>query len=71
MLLFRSEEHLDRWLEETGSRRGELLTLEQLRVMADEWYGSKLDPDWRRKTPEEAQAIFDRIGLSGDFWRLR
>ena len=70
MLLFRSEEHVERWLGQTGRERGELITLDQLRVMADEWYGSKLDPGWRRKTQEEAQAIFERIGLTGDFWRL-
>ena len=70
MLLFRSEEHVERWLEQTGEPRGGLITLEQLRALAEEWYARKLEPDWRRHTPEEAQAFFERIGLTGEFWRL-
>jgi hypothetical protein len=29
-----------------------------------------MDPGWRRRTPEEARALFDSLGLTGDFWRL-
>jgi hypothetical protein len=27
-------------------------------------------PDWRRRTPEEAEAVFASLGLTGEFWRL-
>lgn len=34
-------------------------------------YQDRADPSWRRRTAEEAEAIFAEIGLVGDFWRLR
>jgi hypothetical protein len=34
------------------------------------WYGRHLDRDWRKWTVPEAQAVFDQVGLTGDFWRL-
>jgi len=29
-----------------------------------------MNPDWRRRTPEEATEAFASIGLIGDFWNL-
>jgi hypothetical protein len=71
MLLFRSEEHVDRWVEEGKGPRGATLTPHQLWGLASAWYGNRMDPDWRRRTPEEAEAVFASLGLTGDFWRLR
>ena len=70
MLLFRSEEHLETWLDERGEERGATLTLEQQWGLAAKWYSNRLDPDWRRRTPEETQEVFAGLGLTGDFWRL-
>lgn len=70
MLLFRSEQHVDRWCRQWSRPRGGILTLEQVWALATEWYGSRLNPDWRPKTTAEAQSAFDRIGLVGDFWSL-
>jgi hypothetical protein len=71
MLAFRSEEHVDRWCESQGLARGALLTPEQQWRLADAWYATRLAPDWRRGTPDEAEAVFAGLGLVGDFWRLR
>jgi hypothetical protein len=71
MLLFRSEEHVDRWVADGHGPRGALLTTDQLWGLADGWYRNRLDPEWRRRTPEEAEALFAQLGLTGDFWRLR
>ena len=70
MLLFRSEEHVDRWGEERGLPRGGILSLDQLWGLASIWYRDRLEPDWRRRTAEEAQKVFEGLGLSGEFWRL-
>jgi hypothetical protein len=70
MLLFRSEEHVDRWSEQRGGGRGGLLMPDQLWRLADAWYRDRMSPDWRRRTTEEAQAVFEDIGLTGPFWRL-
>ena len=71
MLLFRSEEHVDRWSEQRGTERGGLLTPDQLWRLADTWYRDRLSPGWRRRTPDEAQAVLEEIGLTGPFWRLQ
>ena len=70
MLLFRSEEHLQRWLDRHGYERGALMTLPQIWGLAQAWYRDRLSPDWRRRTPAEAEAVFESLGLTGDFWRL-
>ena len=70
MLLFRSEEHLERWLRLRRVTRGGTMSIEQQWELAIAWYGSRLDRDWRRKTPKEAQAVFTGLGLTGDFWSL-
>ena len=71
MLAFRSEAHVERWCASKGLERGALLTPEQQWRLAEAWYGNRLSPDWRRRTPAEAQALFAELGLEGAFWRLR
>jgi hypothetical protein len=70
MLLFRSEEHVERWTLERGTSRGAFLTLEQQWELSRIWFHDRLDPGFRRRTIEEAQAVFERIGLTGAFWSL-
>jgi Alkylmercury lyase len=71
MLLFRDEEHVERWAERGGHPKGGVLTPEQLWDLARIWYENRLEPDWRRRTADEAQAVFEEIGLTGPFWDLR
>ena len=71
MLGFRSEAHVDRWLEQRGLPRGAVFSLEQLWGLADAWYADRLAPDWQRRTAAEAEAVFAGLGLAGDFWRLQ
>ena len=66
MLLFRSEEHVER----SGKTLGAFMTPEQLWRLADTWYHDRDDPAWRRRSADEAEAVFDEIGLGGEFWRL-
>jgi len=68
MNLFRSEEHIERWL---GARRpGATIPVETLSRLAHAWWGDRLDPGWRPHTRERKQAILDGLGLTGPFWRL-
>jgi hypothetical protein len=46
------------------------MTPQQAWDLSQQWYGNRLEPDFRRPTNDEAQAIFERVGLTGDFWRL-
>jgi hypothetical protein len=70
MLLFRSEEHVDRWCKQWNRPRGGTMSLAQGWMLAQLWYGDRLDPDWRVKSAEEAQAAFSQVGLTADFWQL-
>jgi len=68
MNLFRSEEHIARWL---GRRApGATLSVTQLSELAHAWWGDRLAPDWRPRTRDQNQAILDDLGLTGEFWRL-
>ena len=70
MSLFRSEEHVARWLEANGYEAGATLTAERMCELAYAWWSDRLAPDWRPHTLEQNQAILDGLGLTGDCWRL-
>ena len=70
MLLFRSEEHLERWLSERGLQRGATMTVAQQWALARAWYSDRMTPDWQRRTPQEAESVFADVGLLGEFWKL-
>lgn len=67
MLLFRDEEHVAR----SEKPRGATMTPLQMWQLADAWYHDRASTSWRRRTAEEAEALFEEIGLVGDFWRQR
>jgi hypothetical protein len=47
------------------------MTLDQGWQLAAAWFVDRLEPGWRRKRPDETQALFESIGLRGPFWQLR
>lgn len=69
MLLFRSEEEVAAWCATAGEPRGETLTLPQVWMLSQAWYGDRMDAAYRGRTAEQAQAIFARCGLTGAFWQ--
>ena len=71
MLLFRDEEHVNRWCAMRDLERGAVITPEQAWRLAHGWYRNKLRPDWRRHTVEETEALLQSIGLTDSFWKLR
>jgi hypothetical protein len=68
MNLFRSEEHIERWL--AGRDPGATITATKLGQLAQTWWGDRVSPDWVPHTREQNQAVLDRLGLTGPFWRL-
>jgi hypothetical protein len=68
MNLFRSEEHVDRWL--AGRKAGAMISVTKLSELAHAWWDDRLSPDWRPHTREQNQAILDGLDLAGEFWRL-
>ena len=70
MSLFRSEEHLSRWLNARGAQRGAVLSLEQVWRLARAWYGDPRNAGWRARTRDESQAVLESVGLTDPFWEL-
>lgn len=70
MLLFRSEEHVEAWSRSRGLPKGALMTPQQQWELASLWYADRMSPDWRRRSPAEAEEVFTSVGLAGEFWRL-
>jgi len=68
MLLFRSEETVEAWCAEREVPVRPLVTLDQLWVLANEWYSNRLTVDSRRPGADEMREIFTRLGLTGPFW---
>ena len=48
-----------------------MFTPDQMWLVAKPWFEQRLARDWRRPTVDEAQALFDRAGLTGEFWRFQ
>jgi hypothetical protein len=71
MLLFRSEQHVDRWCKQWHVDRGGTLTLDQGWKLSQLWYWDRLSPDWQPFTAPQAQAVFAEVGLVGSFWQLK
>lgn len=71
MLLFRDEEHVDRWCEARDLARGAVMTPQQAWRLAYGWYKDKVKPEWRRHTVEETESLLGSVGLTGEFWKLQ
>jgi hypothetical protein len=70
VLPFERLEDVAAWCDRHALPRGDVVPLSRVLLLAREWYGPYLDADWRKRTVDEAQAVFDRIGLRGTHWRL-
>ncbi|HJQ74428.1 MAG TPA: hypothetical protein VJ814_06050 [Gaiellaceae bacterium] len=68
MNLFRSEEHLQRWLG--GRSPGATTSVAKVSELAQAWWSDRFAPDWVPHTREQNQAILDGVGLTGEFWQL-
>lgn len=69
MNLFRSEEHVARWLE--GREPGATISMAKLCELGHAWWSDRLAPEWRPHTRNQNQAILEGLGLTGEFWQLR
>jgi hypothetical protein len=59
-----------RWCRERGRAVGAIISLSTAWALAETWYSDRLEPEWRRRTAAEAQAVFTGLGLTEPFWHL-
>ena len=69
MMLFRSEDEIDRWCAATGEPRGAPVPLQQIWQLSQLWYGNRMDPNFRGRTPDQVVEVFRQAGLTSEFWR--
>jgi hypothetical protein len=69
MLFFQSEESLDEWLVPQKAQRGAVLSIPQLWELSQRWYQDRMSLEYRGRTIEQAQKIFEELGLTSEFWQ--
>jgi len=70
ILFFTSAAEIDAWCVRHGRPRGAVLDIETGIKLAGLWFGDYASPGWRRKTPQQGEAIFRELGLDSTFWRM-
>jgi hypothetical protein len=70
ILFFASEAAIDHWCERHGNPKGSVLDMHAGVQLAQHWFGDYASPDWRRKTPGDAAAIFRELNLDPSFWLM-
>jgi hypothetical protein len=69
-LCFAKGADIDDWNRRHGITEARAIPAAQAWQLAQRWYGHYLEPGWTKRTPEQAQATFESVGLVGDFWRF-
>lgn len=69
-LFFSSEALVDAWCARHDRPKGSVLPIESGMQLTQRWFGDYASPAWRRKSAQEAQAIFNEIGLDAAFWNI-
>ncbi len=70
ILFFSSEATVDPWCRRHGQPKGSVLTIDKMIRLADLWFGDYGSRDWKRKTPDEAELIFEELDLDRSFWNI-
>jgi hypothetical protein len=69
MLFFQSEEMLQKWLASNKAERGAVLSIPQLWELSQRWYENRMSPEYRGRSVEQVQQIFEEVGLTSEFWQ--
>lgn len=70
MLLFQSEEWVDKWCKRRNLERGETLSIQQVWELSKLWYGNRMSLEYHGRSMEQVAEIFDNTGLKSEFWHL-
>jgi hypothetical protein len=70
ILFFTDEKRLDNWCERHARPRGAVLAIADAMKLSQRWFGDYASPDWRRKTADDAESIFEELGLDRKFWNI-
>lgn len=68
MLLFRSEEWVDKWCKRNDLERGEMLNIQQVWELSKLWYGNRMSLEYHGRSMEQVAEVFRQAGLMSKFW---
>ncbi len=63
-------EELYKWLGSKGYHKGAVVTPQTLYDLGAHWYATRLDLDWEPASASQATELFEKHGLTGEFWSL-
>jgi len=61
---------VSRWCDQWNQPLGEIISLEQQWHLAQAWYVDRMELEWRRKTEEDIDALWQELGLTSSFWDI-
>jgi hypothetical protein len=61
---------VNRWCDQWNQPLGEIISLEQQWHLAQAWYVDRMELEWRRKTEEEIDALWQELGFTSSFWDI-
>ena len=67
MLLFQSEEWIDKWCQQNDLEHREVLTLHQVWELSKLWYHDRLSLEYRGRSAKQTAEIFKQAGLTLKF----
>ena len=71
MLLFRSEEWIEKWCTRNNLERGEVLTIHQVWELSKLWYDNRLSLEYHGRSIDQIEEIFRKVGLKSKFWYIQ
>ncbi|MBD0278237.1 MAG: alkylmercury lyase family protein [Flavisolibacter sp.] len=70
MLVFKDEEQINSWTKRHNIAKGDIQPIGHVWEFSKRWYGSHLNPEWKKWTMEEAKALFTQFNLTNEIWNL-
>jgi hypothetical protein len=67
---FRTEADAADWCRRHDFPKGASMSIPALWSFAQDWYGAYLTEPWRKRAREDVMELFERHGLTTEFWRI-
>ncbi|MCC6260984.1 MAG: hypothetical protein IT311_08985 [Anaerolineales bacterium] len=71
MLLFQSEEWVEKWCKRNNLERGEMLTIHQVWELSKLWYHNRMSVEYHGRSADQVAEIFSKVGLKSKFWYIQ
>ena len=68
MLLFQSEEWIDKWCKRNNLEVGEMLSIQQVWELSKLWYGNRMSLEYHGRSMDQVAEVFKQAGLTAKFW---